>query len=186
MVAKMLTAGVVIAVANLVPMASSTAHAGYSPWSGHGGYGQRVQFRPWSHRGRQAPTPRWRPQAATTSRMARSLDRLGSPLISAAKAGGPAVGAYAAVPSARRDGSSVVNRVHFRPSGRPASPGRDPAAQGFASAPRSQFRPAPQRRRPTYEQLMAAKSRNPVSFPRYPAGLSVPARDLYAASWGGR
>lgn len=186
MIAKMLTAGVLITAANLAPFASSTAYAGHSPWSKHGGYAQRVQFRPWSHRSRQAPAPRWRPQATSKPRVARSLDRFGSPLVGAAKAREPVVGSYAAIPRAGRIGASVGNLVHFRPNVRYAPQRGDIVTRGLGSAQPSQFRPAPQRRKPTYEQLVAATSRNSVSFPRYPAGFPLPPRDRYDAYWGGR
>lgn len=182
----MLTAGVMVAAVNLSPFASTTAYAGHSAWSGHGGYGQRVQFRPWSHHSRQAPTPRWRPHIAANRRATRSLDRLGSPLISAVRARDPVVRAYAAIPRTDRDPARVGNLTHFRPDGRHAPRRNGVVTPDPASALQAQFRPAPQRRKATYEQLMAARPRNPASFPRYPAGFPIPPRGRYAAYWGAR
>ena len=187
MIAKMLTAGVVFAVANLAPFALSNAHAGHSVWSGYSAHGQRVQFRPWSHRARQAPAPRWRPSTSTTPRLARSLDRLGSPLISAAKARDPVVRAYVVTPSrSGRGRTGFGNRGHFRPDGRHVQQISGRAVQAPGRALHSQFRPAPKRRKPSYEQLLAAQTRTMASFPRYSAGYPVALLGRYAPYWNGR
>lgn len=184
----MLTAGVVLAVANLGPFASSTAHAGHSNWSGYSAHGQRMQFRPWSqHRARQMRTPRWRPNTYMNPRATRSLDRLGSPLINAAKARDPVVRVHATTSGRSvQDGRRIGGRVQFRPSKRYAPQTSGIAAPGSDSALHSQFRPAPKGRRQTYEQLLAAQTRTQASFPRYSAGYAVAPLGRYAPYWSGR
>ena len=184
----MLTAGVVFAVANLAPLSVSTATAGHSAGSGYSSYGQRVQFRPMSQRSRHMRTPRWRPNTYTTRRATRSLDRLGSPLISAAKARDPVIRVHAATPS--RTGRAGVRAGssggHFRPNRRRVMSGTGVAVSGSDSALQAQFRPAPTRRKPTYEQLVAAESRALASYPRYLAGYPVSPQGRYAPYWPGR
>lgn len=180
MIARLLSAGFVLAVANLLPPTMTDAMAAHAAWTGGAVAGKRVQFRPVTRPTRQVryTVPRWRPSAQPFSR---SLDRLGSPLINAAKSRDPVVRSYARGLRSTAGVRPVPRYANFRP--RPGAVSARGNTAAAASTLHTQFRPTTKRRKQTYEQMLAVEGRRYPAYPyqaaRYPRTL-VPG---YATHW---
>ena len=167
MVARVLSVGLALGLATsaglgLAPL--SAAQAAYPAWSGYTSATKRPQFRPWYRNDPSAIAGRWRPHVAASGRVA---DQPGY--------GHPMATEYqrrwqAPLFESRRAVSRKVEPVgrgrdvgvSFRPDGRgalfdEASVTRDQVDLApYGADAHSQFRPAPAKRKRTYEEIQAA------------------------------
>jgi len=175
--ARIVTAGFLGALfgLSLVAVSPVAVHAaGTGAWSGHVAPAKRPHFRPWQPRVEQrANDARWRPHRAAgprglTTRYTAAARQ--APLIAPEPR-------YTA-PVTRAFARSVNVGVRFRPNSRAAVAAADrvqttPTAASVDHQLQSQFRPRPERQRPSYEELQATSSgaaQRPWSlYPNQPA-----------------
>lgn len=186
---RQLSVGFVLGLLTLVPLTIGTAAAGHAAWSaGSAAANKRVQFRPWSRYGRQAQAlPRWRPHGAPSTRTSRALERLASPLVNAARARDPVLRGYATV--SRAQPQQRMARAHqrdFRPQQQRGRQNADLAVLGSPPALQAQFRPTNNKRRQTYEQIMASSAGNYPAYPRVPSAYYSAPLGAYASYWPAR
>jgi hypothetical protein len=157
----------------LVMVPPGTAHAsGFAGWTGHAGHTKRPQFRPWQPRVEQrAIDARWRPHRATGPQAAATRYAAAPPRQAPLIAPEPR---YTA-PVTRAFARSVNAGVRFRPNSRAAVAPADqvqttPATLVENPGLHRQFRPKPERKRVSYEELQARSgASNPQSWPTYAA-----------------
>lgn len=185
MVARMLSVGLAIGLANLVSLGIaplSAAQAAAPVWSAYNSPGKRPQFRPWQRTEHVAPAARWRPSSPATQWRAM-----------------PGGDSRRVLSDTRAHSQRIFNPPHYDMNARYAAPitaqqqpatrfrpdrrqptfddraMRDdlPAATSGQEL-QSQFRPADNRRKPTYEQMQAA-SRSPArAYGAPPAAYGAP------------
>jgi hypothetical protein len=194
--ARVLSAGLVLGLAasaglGLAPL--SAAQAAYPAWSGYASAAKRPQFRPWHRNDPSAIVGRWRPHVATSGR-ASDLSAYGHPTATSYQRRWqePLLDSRRAAP--RKADPVARGRdvgVSFRPNGRGALLDEGPMTQDqgasipYGTDAHSQFRPAPTKRKRTYEEMQAANRQGRTSvgaampYPTMPGMLPNP----YGAYW---
>ena len=177
MFARTLSMGMVWGLANVIAFGlapNSAAHAAYPNWSGYAPQAKRPLFRP-THGAQPArAATRWRPHETSGPRRAtiRAAERLAYPVF----LGGSQA---AQSPSGNRNVAVAYPRIRPGPGFRPderSLPDRssiaEPVAPRGAQRPLSpsQFRPALERSRKTYEELWATAQVSRQAF----AGGMIP------------
>ena len=180
-------------LASLCVSPLSAAQAAYPSWYSYAAQSKKPMFRPWTREDGRNLTPRSQNRMGVYRAPAgRAMDRRphsnGWPRHNVQQTFSPhRAGARKAVPITR--GQELGLR--FRPDER-ASPYDQSHLPADAMKPsgdllelHSQFRPAPQRRKPSYEELQAESLREPpVPGPAmpYPA-LPIPPAPVYRRAW---
>lgn len=199
MVARMLSMGVAIGLANLVSMGFaplSVAQAASPTWSAYAAPVKRPQFRPWQRSERPAPKARWRPTIAVGQNRAMVVEkRRPAP-------GGAWVQSSRSLdtPGLRSEGRYASQRLlppspgtRFRPESQQAGTGGSDAPQHLPvdtrrSALQAQFRPAERKRKQTYEQMHAAEGsqNHPFMAPLVAYGMPrLATPPIYGGYWRG-
>ena len=180
------------ALASLCVSPLSAAQAAYPGWFSYASQPKKPLFRPWSRADSRYPTSRRQSRkgvyaAATVQAAGRRPYSNSWPRQGVQQTFSPQrAGARKAVPITR--GQELGLR--FRPDERASPydqsgfPGERVAPTEGASELHSQFRPAPRKRKPTYEELQADDLRQPMPGPVMPyPTLPMPPAPSYPRAW---
>ena len=169
MLARVISISVVLGLANLASLGIaplSAAQAAYPSWSAYSSPSKRPQFRPWNRREAAVTVGRWRPQqVAGQARSRTSAVRPRTVAVFASESRyGRATPAAAGMRSVGPSRPAQHLGVRFRPDDRQSLYGPVGNPPGGTSEPgqselQSQFRPAPYRRKPAYEEMQRATPR---------------------------
>lgn len=165
MVARLFSLGVLIALSSLASLglsSVSTVHAAHPAWSAYAAQSKRPQFRPLHRTSRKTLSSRWRPHAAAVSRGVSSMATV--------RTGGSSTGYRVRQTQFMLDpyGSRNARPTHGKGTGAQFRPQRRDSTHtqaqvvnhhtqvdGYSASLHSQFRPAPKRRRQSYEELQS-------------------------------
>lgn len=197
MFARMLYVGLVLGISALASLGLSplsAAEGAHPGWSAHPTQAKRPQFRPWDRVESQSPLARSRRQAIAPSTRASAASG-GQRYPATTTFGG---GARQAVFSANRSGGRKAVPVtrgkdlgfRFRPDerespyGQSAMPPDGDQSDAYQSELQSQFRPAQNRRKLTYEELQAESvSPQPMVAPAMPYPTMPPPLPGYGGGY---
>ena len=166
MVARLFSLGVLMALSSLASLGLSSVsivHAAHPAWSAYAAQPKRPQFRPLHRTGRKTISSRWRPHAAAVPRGVSSMATV--------RTSGSSTGYGVRQPQFMLDpyGSRLASRsmpgkaggAQFRPQRRDSANTQAQAVNdrtrvdGYSARLHAQFRPAPKRRRQSYEELQS-------------------------------
>lgn len=166
MVARLFSLGALVGLSSLASLGLSfvsMVHAAHPVWSAYAAQPKRPQFRPLRRIAREAVSSRWRPHAAAAPRVVNP--------VASVRTSGSSTGyrvrqtQFVLDPYGSRNASrSMPGKVfgaQFRPQRRDSASTRPQAVNdrtqvdSYSARLHSQFRPAPKRRRQSYEELQS-------------------------------